>query len=55
MLLWSEGALNSNEIEERVLWDEGDILKQRIIQFLDNIISSSVFKAPDPPSNVVFN
>ncbi|KAJ6447538.1 hypothetical protein C8R45DRAFT_752171, partial [Mycena sanguinolenta] len=50
MLVWLEGGLNPNEIKARALQNGGDIeFQKRLIEFLDDTISTSIPPLPDPP------
>lgn len=48
MLIWIEGGLNPNEIKQRVLSENEQEFKERLIQFLDDTMSNFV---PPPNSN----
>ncbi|KAJ3840150.1 hypothetical protein EV361DRAFT_783237, partial [Lentinula raphanica] len=52
MLIWIEGGLNPDEIKRRVLADDGDLFRKRLIQFLDDTISSAVIPNPDSDVDV---
>ncbi|KAJ3719273.1 hypothetical protein C8R42DRAFT_544087, partial [Lentinula raphanica] len=48
MLVWVEGGLNPNEIKEKILSDDSFGFTDRLKQFLDDTISSSIPPDPDP-------
>lgn len=48
MLVWLEGALNPNEIRERVTKDGNMEWGKRLIRFLDDAISNVIPSDPDP-------
>ncbi|KAF8060238.1 hypothetical protein FPV67DRAFT_1564460 [Lyophyllum atratum] len=48
MLVWLEGALNPNEIKDRILAGNSDEFQRRLIEYLDDAISTEV---PEPPPN----
>lgn len=56
MLVWLEGALNPNEIKERVLSQGDSEFEQWLLAFLDDTISNVVPDDPDenitPPSSI---
>ena len=52
MLIWIEGALNPNEIRDRVLDDKEDVFKTRLLAFLDDTISNFLPINPDPSLSV---
>ncbi|KAJ3965943.1 hypothetical protein EV361DRAFT_767071, partial [Lentinula raphanica] len=52
MLIWLHGALNPNEIKDKVLSDGGHLFRQRLIDFLDDTISSEIIRDPDPQLEV---
>lgn len=58
MLLWQDGVLNLNEIKAYILQNGRQTLKQQIIQFLNEAISSSISvpsnSSVDIPSNHVY-
>ncbi|KAF8059274.1 hypothetical protein FPV67DRAFT_1398523, partial [Lyophyllum atratum] len=47
MMIWLEGALNPNEIKERVTNNPGSDFQQRLVAFLDDTISNAVPPAPE--------
>ena len=48
MMIWLEGALNPNEIRDKII-QEGDLeFRDRLISFLDDTILNSIPKDPDP-------
>ena len=48
MLVWLEGALNPNEIRDRVVKDGDSEWGKRLIRFLDDAISNIIPEDPDP-------
>jgi hypothetical protein len=47
MMIWLEGALNPNEIRDKII-QEGDLdFRDRLISFLDDTISNAIPKDPD--------
>ena len=56
MLVWLEGALNPNEIRDRVVKDGDSEWGRRLIRFLDDVILNVIPEDPDPeleiPSSV---
>jgi hypothetical protein len=51
MLVWLDGALNCEEIRDRVKSEDTDFQK-RLIEFLDDTISNEIPNLPDPQQNV---
>ncbi|PPQ80093.1 hypothetical protein CVT24_006535 [Panaeolus cyanescens] len=47
MMVWLDGALNPNEIKDRILRDGDMDFKDRLIRFLDDSISNSIPPEPD--------
>ncbi|KIM73508.1 hypothetical protein PILCRDRAFT_26648, partial [Piloderma croceum F 1598] len=52
MMIWIEGALNPNEIRDRVLKDDEDEFKTRLLSFLDDTISNFLPLDPEPSLSV---
>jgi hypothetical protein len=48
MLVWLEGALNPNEIRDRLVKDGDSEWGKRLIRFLDDAISNVIPEDPDP-------
>ncbi|KAJ7233267.1 hypothetical protein B0H12DRAFT_1001846, partial [Mycena haematopus] len=49
MLIWLEGGLNPNQIKENALKNGGDLaFQKRLLDFLDDTISTSIPPDPDP-------
>jgi hypothetical protein len=49
MLVWLEGGLNPNQINEKALQNRGDLeFQKRLLEFLDDTISNSIPSDPDP-------
>ncbi|KAJ7572177.1 hypothetical protein C8J56DRAFT_763954, partial [Mycena floridula] len=48
MLVWLEGALNPDEIKEKILAQGDDEFKTRLLAFLDDSISNSIPEDPTP-------
>ncbi|KAG1887961.1 uncharacterized protein F5891DRAFT_1218513, partial [Suillus fuscotomentosus] len=48
MLVWLEGALDPNEIHDRVMKDKDTDFQHRLLAFLDDSISNSLPDDPDP-------
>ncbi|KAJ3772892.1 hypothetical protein FB446DRAFT_625208, partial [Lentinula raphanica] len=52
MLVWLHGALNPDQIKARISGVDGAAFKERLIQFLEDTISSSTPSDPDPDFRV---
>ncbi|KAJ3817644.1 hypothetical protein F5880DRAFT_1463444, partial [Lentinula raphanica] len=52
MLIWIEGGLNPNELKEKVCSDGGKQFERRLLDFLDDTISTSVTPDPGPTIEV---
>ncbi|KAF7328376.1 ATP-dependent DNA helicase [Mycena venus] len=49
MLIWLEGGLNPNQINEKALKNGGDLaFQKKLLEFLDDTISNSIPPDPDP-------
>jgi len=51
MLIWLDGALNCEEIQDKALSGDSDFQK-RLIEFLDDTISNEIPELPTPQQNV---
>ena len=51
MLIWLDGALNCEEIQDKALSGDSD-LQKRLIEFLDDTISNEIPELPTPQQNV---